>query len=117
LPVIDRETLMERVGNSPELLLELIQLFMDIGPGMLEDIKDSIRRGSADELQRSAHTFKGSVGNFAAHNVFQAALSLENMGRNLEISGAQDAVNLLEKEMNILTEELKAIENEFSTPR
>jgi hypothetical protein len=39
------------------------------------------------------------------------------MGRNLEISGAQDAVNLLEKEMNILTEELKAIENEFSTPR
>ncbi|MFH0960533.1 MAG: Hpt domain-containing protein [Pseudomonadota bacterium] len=117
MSVINRETLMERVGDSPELLLELIDLFMEIGPGMLDDIKDSIRRGSAEDLQRSAHTFKGSVGNFAAQNVFQAALTLETMGRNMEISGAQDAVNLLEKEMNILTEELNAIKGEFSSPQ
>jgi hypothetical protein len=38
------------------------------------------------------------------------------MGRNQELTGAQDVVKLLETEMNILTDELKAIENEFSTP-
>ncbi len=116
MSVIDRETLMERVGHSPELLVELIQLFKELGPEMLADIKDSIERGSAEDLQRSAHTFKGSVGNFAAQDVFQAAFSLENMGRNQELTGAQDVVKLLETEMNILTDELKAIENEFSTP-
>ncbi len=117
MPVIDRETLMERVGHSPELLVELIELFIQLGPEMLAEIKDSIERGSAEDLQRSAHTFKGSVGNFAAQDVFQTALSLENMGRNQEMSRAQDVVNLLENEMNILTEELKAMKNEFSTPQ
>jgi hypothetical protein len=38
------------------------------------------------------------------------------MGRNRELTGAQDVVKLLETEMNILTDELQTIENELSTP-
>lgn len=106
---------MERVGHSPDLLVELITLFVELGPEMIADIKGSIDRGSAEDLQRSAHTFKGSVGNFSADKVFQIALSLENMGRNCEMSAANDALNALETEMNVLTEELNVIKNEFSS--
>ncbi|MCX5872568.1 MAG: Hpt domain-containing protein [Deltaproteobacteria bacterium] len=117
MSVIDRQKLMERVGESPELLVELIQLFLELGPTMLADIKTSIENNSADDLHRAAHTLKGSVGNFAADDAFQAALLLETIGRNSDLSGVQEAYAVLEREMSRLIEELMALKIEFVSPQ
>jgi len=114
--VVNREELMERVGDSPELLVELIQLFLELGPGMLAEIKESIEKGSADDLEKTAHTLKGSVGNFAADDTFQASFLLETMGRNNNLTGAQDALILLQKELYRLFDELMVIKIELTSP-
>lgn len=117
MSVIDREKLMERVGQSPELLVELIQLFLELGPTMLAEIKTSIENSSANDLHIAAHTLKGSVGNFAADDVFQAALVLETIGRNNNFSGVQESYAVLEREMSRLTDELMALKIEFVAPQ
>ncbi len=113
MSVIDRKKLMERVGDSRELLNELIELFLELGPGMFKDIQESVEQGSPDGLQRSAHSLKGAVGNFAAEDTFEASLILETMGRNKNLTGAQEAVKVLHKELNRLFDELTSIKTEL----
>ncbi len=113
MSVIDRKKLMERVGDSPELLIELIELFLELGPGMLKSIQESVEQGSPDDLQRSAHSLKGSVGNFAAEDTFEASLLLETMGRNKNLTGAQDALTVLQNELSRLSNELTLIKSEL----
>ena len=108
---------MERVGNSCELLIELIELFLELGPSMFKDIKESVEKNSADSLQKSAHTLKGSVGNFAAEDTFEASLRLETMGRNKDLTGASEALIILENSLNRLFDELSAIKNDLSATK
>ncbi|MGC8658070.1 MAG: Hpt domain-containing protein [Desulfomonilaceae bacterium] len=117
MSVVDREKLMERVGYSCELLLELVELFLDIGPGMFKDIKESVVKNSAESLQKSAHALKGSVGNFAAQDTFEACLRLETMGRNKDLTDVSEALIVLESSLNKLFDELYAIRNELSARR
>jgi HPt (histidine-containing phosphotransfer) domain-containing protein len=44
----------------------------------------------AAKLERAAHTLKGSVGNFAAHEAFEAARRLEQDGRRQDWDQAAD---------------------------
>ncbi|MHB8203235.1 MAG: Hpt domain-containing protein [Desulfomonilaceae bacterium] len=113
MSVIDRKKLMEHVGDSPELLIELIELFLELGPGMFKDIQESVEQESPDGLQRSAHSLKGSVGNFAAEDTFEASLLLETMGRNKNLAGAQDALIVLQNALSRLFDELTSIKTEL----
>ena len=117
MPVIDRDRLMGHVGGNSDLLLELIQLLLELGPNMLNEVGESINRGSSDDLQRTAHTLKGSVGNFAADAAVQAALSLEMMGRNNDFSKASEAFILLKNEMENLFDELQSLKIELTTSK
>ena len=117
MAVIDRGKLMNQIGGNSELLLELIQMLLDLGPNMLDQVGESIKRVSSDDLEKTAHALKGSVGNFAADSVFQAALSLEMMGRNNDLSQANDAYNLLKKEMKNLFLELQTLKTELKNPK
>jgi HPt (histidine-containing phosphotransfer) domain-containing protein len=47
----------------------------------------------------TAHKIKGSVANFSAKSVIEAALRLENRARQKDLSGAQAAYAVLEKEI------------------
>ena len=64
--VVDRSQVLERVGGDKELLAEVVGLFLEDCPKLFEQMSAAIRRGDAEELQKVAHTLKGSVGNFSA---------------------------------------------------
>jgi HPt (histidine-containing phosphotransfer) domain-containing protein len=117
VPIIDRDRLMGHVGGNSELLVELIQLLLELGPNMVNEVGESIDRASSDDLQRTAHTLKGSVGNFAADAAVQAALSLEMMGRNHDFSKAHEAFILLKKEMGNVFDELQSLKLELTVPK
>ena len=107
-PKLDSAALLDRVGGDTELLGELAVLFTDDCPRLLDEIRDAVRLGDAEKLGRSAHTLKGSVGNFAAQDAFQAALRLEKMGREGETRLAQHALGELEMEIQSVLNELSA---------
>jgi len=98
-----------RVDGDWQLLGELATLFLEECPHMLAEIREALAAQDPKALQHSAHTLKGSVGNFGAVTVFHAALTLEKMGRQQDLSTASDALVQLEAELARLQPELATL--------
>jgi PAS domain S-box-containing protein len=107
--VIDRADLLDRVGGDVELLVDLVNLFMDDSPNLLSEIKASLQQKDTHRLERAAHTLKGSVANFAAKASSDAALRLEVMGRNGDLTQAEEALSDLERCIDAAGRELRAM--------
>ncbi|MBE3134948.1 MAG: response regulator, partial [Acidobacteria bacterium] len=105
-PALDREAALARAGGDIELLRELAELFRDVGPALLAEIRQAIDCRDADKLRRAAHSLKGSVGNFDARRAFDAAASLEAIGAEKNLERAAELSAVLEVELTRLNEAL-----------
>jgi CheY-like chemotaxis protein len=74
--VLDRAVLLEHMAGDPELLAEMVALFLQDCPQLLAALREALARGDARALKRAAHTLKGTVSNFAAPAATAAALRL-----------------------------------------
>ena len=110
--VIDKAAALDQLEGDEELLGQMVGLILEDCPKFMEDIRAAIARGDAEILQRTSHTLKGAVGNLQAHAVYEAALRLEMIGRSAELSGADDALRMLDEEMNRLLPALEALSKE-----
>ncbi|MBI4873076.1 MAG: Hpt domain-containing protein [Acidobacteria bacterium] len=91
LASLDRALALERVGGDEELLREIAVLFLEECPQMMSEIQSAVATGNAIALERTAHSLKGSVGNFGAHQAFRAAARLEAIGRSRDLSSVSQA--------------------------
>jgi PAS domain S-box-containing protein len=98
-PALDREAALERLGGDVNLLSELASLFLGNSDSMLAKIREASACGDALALERAAHALKGSVGNFAAEEAYQAALDVEYHARQGLLTGAAEACERLERAM------------------
>ncbi len=96
--IVDKEALLDRVDNDREFLAETVEMFNEDSPEMLAQIRDAAGRGDSDALAGAAHAFKGMVANFCAAEAVEAALKLEMMGRDNDLSAAAAAVDSLAEE-------------------
>ena len=104
--VFDRNIALLRVGNDLDLLRELGEVFLRECPKLLDEIRAAIAAENVTLLKTTAHGLKGSIDNFAAQSAFEAALMLEDMGREGKIVGARDALGVLEREVAQLRQAL-----------
>lgn len=104
--LLNWEEALEAVDGSEEILIELAQLFLDEGPGMMQAIRAAIDAGDVRQLQRHAHSLKSSARIFRAEPVTQAAFKLEAMGRDGDLSQAEEAWAELGQEIRKLNEAL-----------
>ena len=93
--IINLAAALTRVGGDAELLIEIAELFLRTAPPLLAQIDQAVARRDAGALERAAHTLKGSVGNFAVGEAFQAALKLELLGRSGQLTGVEEAYQAL----------------------
>ena len=107
---LDRAEALERTGGSVEVLQELVELFFEECPKLMDQIRHAIARGEAPELRRAAHTLKGSVSVFGAEPAREAAWRLESMGREGNLSQAETAWAALENEIERLKPALRSLE-------
>src|SRR5262249_54128696 len=78
---IDWADAVERAGGDPELLRELVRLFLTEHPRWLAGLREALAAGSAATLRDAAHSLKGALGTLAAQAAFDAALRVEALGR------------------------------------
>ena len=52
--------------GDPELLLDLIQMFLDDGPAKVRAVTEGLVAGDFEKMERAAHSLKGSSGNLGA---------------------------------------------------
>ena len=109
---LDRTKMLERIGGDRDLLKEVAGIFVSECPRMISDIRDAVKDGDAEALQKAAHALKGSVSNFAAEAAAQAAQRLEMMGRTRAMSDASHAFKELEREIDRVREGLSALAKE-----
>lgn len=76
----DPSQMLENIGGDRELFGQLVELFVERHDAMLADIKEALASGNALEVERAAHTLKGTAGNLCALDVAQAAGRLEAVG-------------------------------------
>ncbi len=99
---LDLDGALHRLGGDADLFGEIIRMFIDECPVMIQAMRTAIQAGDAAELQRNAHKFKGSVGYLGARDAVQLGYRLECMGQTGKIDGAAACLG----ELVILLEEL-----------
>lgn len=105
--MFDREAMLERMGGDQELLDEIVALFLDDGPKMLDRLREAVARREAGDIERAAHSLKGALLNMAADPVAEVALEIETMGRKGQVAPCGDVFATLEERMDRLQQQLR----------
>jgi two-component system sensor histidine kinase/response regulator len=108
--ISDLDAALNALEGDRELLRRIAQLFLAQCPQLLGEVREALSRGDADALERAAHKLRGSVSNFAAKKAHDAALRLEQMGRDRDLSGGAEAQADLESALR----ELQGTLSDFS---
>jgi CheY-like chemotaxis protein/HPt (histidine-containing phosphotransfer) domain-containing protein len=91
LDTFDETALLHRVSGDHDLMIEIIQLFLEDLPVRLAAIEDAVTRRNAVEIRAAAHALKGSAGNLAVGGLFDAASVLERIGEESQLDAADAA--------------------------
>jgi HPt (histidine-containing phosphotransfer) domain-containing protein len=90
--VLDKSVIEELLSfaddGDPELLVDLINMFLGDGPEKVRAVQEGLQSGDFDKAERAAHSLKGSSGNLGAHLLQDVceALQLSTRARKLEES-------------------------------
>jgi HPt (histidine-containing phosphotransfer) domain-containing protein len=98
--------LLALMDGDRELLLELIDVFLEDAPQRIQAVRRALAAHDAEALYRAAHALKGSAGNFGAPDVVSRAIRLEALARENDLDAADIEFRLLETDMSQLVEGL-----------
>ena len=98
----DRAALLDRVEGDEELLVEMVQLYVEDAPRALKTMRSALQQGDLHALERAAHSVKGSSANLAANPAADAAQRLEQDARRGDRAAAEASLAALESVMGQL---------------
>ena len=110
--VIDRAVYAElRDTTGAEFVAELVDTFIEEGPGMLAELRAARAEGNAERFRRAVHSLKSNGRTFGA--VKLTALAREFELKGLDADPTRDVAGLaaLEAEYARAAAELKALRN------
>jgi HPt (histidine-containing phosphotransfer) domain-containing protein len=106
--VINWDAALDRVDGDEETLDELVEIFLEQCPQMMDEIEQGVARQDHTLLRRAAHTLKGSAAIFGARRVANVSDKLSEMGKEEQLDGADQALRELQDEVDKLVPELQA---------
>ena len=97
---VDWNHALKRVGGSKEILREIVQIFCAVEcPKLMQAVRDALADKDAVVLTRAAHSLKNNADLFGAKRAFDAALTLEKLGRESDFEGVARTWEILEQEL------------------
>ncbi len=109
----DKQAFLESYGENQAIIHELIEMYNNDVPAMLENVKQAIDQRDSKMLDEQAHALKGAVGVFEAKRAHAAAYVLERMGKENTLEGSTAALEKLEFELNQLGNALNHFQEEI----
>jgi HPt (histidine-containing phosphotransfer) domain-containing protein len=73
----DPTIMLARIGGNMELFAELVTIFDEDCPPLLDEIRQAIASNDADRLKFAAHTLCGAIGSFTTAPPYDLAKRLE----------------------------------------
>jgi PAS domain S-box-containing protein len=77
LPGIDRERVLQRLGNDRSMFIGLLELFIEDNAGVVAQTRADLARGDTDSAARRMHTLRSNAGFICALELMDAAGVLE----------------------------------------
>ncbi len=95
--------------GEPDVLTEVLNLFLDEAPKRMERLRDAWQDRNTAELQRSAHSLKGSAGNIGARRMYDICKQLDERGKASDFSGAKHLIEALAGEFDRVEHEIRQL--------
>jgi CheY-like chemotaxis protein len=89
--ILNLELALKAVDGDPVLLTEIARIFLLESPKLLGDLEGALAEGDAKRFGRAAHTIKSGMRMFGAESAYLLACRLEELGRDGELSAAEDS--------------------------
>jgi two-component system sensor histidine kinase/response regulator len=93
--MVDNTLLLEAFDGDWNFFREVVDIFLDDYPRLLDDLRKSFTGGDCDMFMRSAHSLKGMLRNFRAEIAAEVAYDLEKKGKKADLNGAQADIESL----------------------
>jgi len=93
LPLFDLAAGLEVTGGKIDILRRAIEICWRKMPVWLDDLKEGIQRGEAEQIGRVAHTLKGAASNIGAISI---ACYAERIEAEVQNNSLENVVNLYE---------------------
>lgn len=95
--------------GEPDVLTEVLRLFLADVPGRIARLREACAAGNAVDVQRAAHSLKGSAGNIGAHDLYAICRQMDDRGRSGDLAGAGGLMAELEAEYARVVTEIQRL--------
>jgi HPt (histidine-containing phosphotransfer) domain-containing protein len=111
--VLDMQVIEELLSfaddGDPELLVDLIRMFLDDAPTKLASIRQGLGNGDLECMERAAHSLKGSSGNLGARHLQNACEQMQLASRNHQKADLAKLTETIEATFADAREALQAV--------
>lgn len=97
------------VPGEPDVLAEVLKLFLEETPPRIEKLRNAWTARNIQEVQRMAHSLKGSAGNIGANGLFEICKQLDQAGRSGTVVDAGGLIEALDDEFGKVEAEIHRI--------
>jgi HPt (histidine-containing phosphotransfer) domain-containing protein len=95
--------------GEPDVLGEILSLFLDEVPRKIATLRAAVTSGDAVEVQRIAHSLKGSTGNIGARAMYDVCRQLDDRAKSGEVARLQPLVDALDAEYGRVETEIRRL--------
>lgn len=96
--VFDKSNLLSRLGGDEELLMEIIETYVDDIPQQIATLKEALANNDATRVRHQGHTIKGASGNIGAFAMQDISAKVELAGKNGNLRDAASYFEQVERE-------------------
>jgi len=101
--VFDYDKALGRLGGDPVLFGEIVILFLEDAPELIDRARQSLAVEDLETLERAAHSIKGLSVNFEAQPLAVAAATLEKHARDRDLQRAVACFPEMEQQLQSLS--------------
>jgi len=84
-----------QIEGRPDVLSELIDIFIENAEQSIESIRDAIKAGDAVEIRQRSHALKGSSANLGANRLLDVSRRIGEKGRAGSLEGIESLLSEL----------------------
>jgi CheY-like chemotaxis protein len=92
---IDKSLLLKAFDGDWSFLEEVVEVFLNDYPRLMDDLHRAQKEGDSDLLMRSGHSLKGMLINFQADSAAEIAFEIEKMGKSENFEEARPKIEEL----------------------
>jgi PAS domain S-box-containing protein len=112
--IFDQTSLLERVNGDVELFHEMIELFLEQTPKLINDLSTSVEAVDVVAVNHHAHSLKGSSKTIAANALAEVAFQMELASKKSTLEKSVDLMDKIKFEFDEFKQAVKSFRNSIS---